>query len=63
MATETIKDSNHRVIAYIETDSSGDKIIRDRNHVTKGYYKKSKNETRDRNHKLVGYGDQLLTLI
>jgi len=63
MATQTLKDANHRTIGYIETDSSGKQTIKDANHRTKGYYDPKTNQTKDSNHRTVGTGNLLTTLL
>lgn len=63
MATEVIRDARHHRIGTIETDSGGNKVARDRNHVRVGQYDRAASVTRDRNYRVVGTGNQLSTLI
>jgi hypothetical protein len=63
MATQTLKDSSHRIIGYIETDSYGNQTIKDAGHRIKGYYDPKANQTKDSGHRIVGYGNLLTTLL
>jgi len=63
MATQTLKDSNYRIIGYIDTDSSGNQTIKDANFRIKGYYDPKTNQTKDSNFRIVGYGNLLTTLL
>ena len=62
MRTE-IRDRNFNIIAYVETEFNGKKVLRDRNFRILGYYHPEDNTTRDPSFRIVGYGDMLTTLI
>ena len=61
--TEVIKDKNYRIIAYISTDISGKKTIKNASYQLLGYYDPKTNVTKDASYKIIGYGDLLMTLI
>lgn len=63
MATQTLKDSSHRIIGYIDTDSSGKQTIKDASHRIKGYYDPNTNKTKDSSHRIVGTGNLLTSLL
>ncbi len=63
MARQTLKDSRHSVIGYIDTDSSGKQTITDASHSIKGYYDPKTNKTTDSRHSIVGTGNLLTTLL
>lgn len=63
MSTQTLKDSNYRIIGYIETKSDGTQVIKDSNYRVKGYYDSKSNQTKDSNYRVVGHGNLLTTLL
>lgn len=60
-----LRDRNHKPIAAIEIKDNGDKVLRDMNHNRRpiGYYDKLTDSTRDINHRIIGYGDILTSLL
>jgi hypothetical protein len=63
MNTQVLRDSSQRIVGYIETKPDGLHIGRDALHQIKGYYDASQNTTRDSSGRLLGYGDELASLI
>ena len=63
MSTQTLKDSSHRVIGYIETKSDGTQVIKDSSYRVKGYYDPRTNQTKDSSYRIVGTGNLLTTLL
>ncbi len=63
MSTQTLKDSNHLILGYIDTESDGRQVGKDASHRIKGYYYPQTNETKDENHRIVGHGNLLASLI
>ncbi|MFM7152513.1 MAG: hypothetical protein ACKO4W_15865 [Bacteroidota bacterium] len=63
MPQQTLKDRNNNTIGYILTDSKGKQTIKDKNLVVKGYYDPETNVTKDRNHRVIGRGNLLATLL
>ncbi len=63
MPQQTLKDRNNNTIGYIQTDSKGKQTIKDKNLVVKGYYDPETNVTKDRNHRVIGRGNLLATLL
>jgi hypothetical protein len=60
--TTYIKDKHQKLIGILEETS--DKItLRDNHRYLIGVYYKNQHKTRDRNHKLIGDGNQLLLLL
>jgi hypothetical protein len=63
MTQNILKDKNHIVIGYIETDSTGKQTVKDKNHYIKGYYDPKADVTKDNNHNIVGPENLLKTLL
>jgi hypothetical protein len=63
MATQTLKDSSHRTIGYLATQPDGRQILEDARHTRLGYYDPKRNTTEDANHRIVGHGNLLETLL
>lgn len=63
MSTEVIKDFYNRIIGYVETDASGNKVGKDFYRRIVGYYDKKLNVTKDFYNRIVGRGDLLSSLI
>lgn len=63
MATEWIKNAQGLVIARIDTESNGNKYIRDQHGRVLGKYNKSTNITTDVYGRLVARGECLTMLI
>ena len=57
MERAEIKTSDFMLIGYIETDSSGNKTVRDRNMMILGYYEKNRDATMDNYRRIIAYGD------
>ena len=60
---KTVRDSNNKIIGYIEIEPGGRQILRDKNHINRGYYDPHKNVTRDKNHITIGEGNLLDSLL
>lgn len=63
MAKETLRDWTGKIIGFVETDSSGNKVLRDFYGRILGKYDKPMNVTRDFYGRVVGKGDILMTLL
>lgn len=64
MATkEPIKDWQGKILGFMETESNGNKVLRDFYGRILGKYDKSLNVTRDFYGRQVGKGDLLMTLL
>ncbi len=63
MKKEPIKDWTGKILGFMETDSRGNKILRDFYGNILGKYDKGLNVTRDFYGRQVGKGDILLTLL
>lgn len=64
MATkEPIKDWQGKILGFIETESNGNKVLRDFYGRILGKYDKSLDVTRDFYGRQVGKGDVLMTLL
>ena len=63
MSRQTLENSNHLTIGYIETRSDGTQVLEDKNHMTLGYYDPKSNRTENANHLTVGSGNLLMTLL
>jgi len=61
--TEVNKDKSFRIIAYIETDNNGNKIIKNSSFRICGYYDLKTNITKNSSFTVIGYGNLLMTLI
>ncbi len=57
MERAEIKTPNFMLIGYVETDSSGNKTVRDRNMMILGYYEKNRDATMDNYRRIIAYGD------
>ena len=60
---QVIREFGGKIIGYIETDKSGDKVIRDFYGRILGRYDKRQNVTRDFYGRIVANGDQSALLI
>jgi hypothetical protein len=60
---QTLKDSRHSIIGFIEQESNGNLILKDARHSIKGFYDVKNNVTKDARHAIVGYGNILGTLL
>lgn len=60
---EEIRDSRHRLVGLIITQSNGIREARDPSYRLLGRYYPKSNETRDPSYKLVSRGDSLSALI
>ena len=63
MADRPLRDANGRLLGKISTLSDGRAEIRDQNSRLLGRYDPRENKTRDRNSRIVGYGDLLSSLL
>ena len=63
MNNRPLKDKAQRIIGYIETKPDGSQTGRDTAQRIKGYYYAKGNATRDASQQVVGYGNQLSSLI
>lgn len=57
MEKETIRDFSGKIIGFIETDSRGNKTVRDFYMRVLGYYDKSQNVTTDFYRRVIARGD------
>ena len=55
--TQIIRDFSGKIIGYIETDSQGNKTVRDFYRVIKGYYDAKQDVTRDFYKRIIARGD------
>lgn len=60
---EAIKDWQGKILGFVETDSSGNKVLRNFAGQILGKYDKSLNVTRDFYGRQVAKGDCLMTLL
>jgi hypothetical protein len=60
---EMIRNSQGRILGWIETDHLQNKVVRDFNGRIKGRYKKTSNTTIDSRGKIIGYGDMTASLL
>lgn len=63
MADQILKDKQNKTIGRIRTLSDGRLEIRDPQNLAKGTYNPKTNETRDRQNRVVGKGNLLVTLL
>ncbi|MGZ8287777.1 MAG: hypothetical protein ACXW2U_02470 [Telluria sp.] len=63
MQRQTLKDSRHRIIGFIDTASDGRQTARDQRFHVVGYYEPQTNLTKDGRFRVVGYGNLLPSLI
>ena len=63
MSRQTLKDSQFRVIGYIETRSDGIQVGKDKQFRVKGYYEPKTDKTKDAQFRVVGQGNLLASLI
>ena len=63
MNRRTLKDANHNVIGYIDTDSNGRQAIKDSDFRTCGYFDPRTNETKDAHSHVIGKGNFLAALL
>ena len=63
MATKTLEDASHRILGYLSTQPDGRQILENARHARIGYYDPKSNKTEDANHKVVGQGNLLQTLL
>lgn len=59
----TLRDRQNKTIGYIVTRSDGKQHLEDVSGHTIGYYDPKQDKTEDRNHRTVGYGNLLATLL
>ena len=57
MTEEVVREFSGKIIGYIQTDSSGNKIIRDFYRRVLGRYDKATNTTRDFYNRIIARGD------
>lgn len=62
-AKEPVKDWQGKILGFVETESNGNKVLRDFYGRILGKYDKSLNVTRDFYGRQVGKGDVLMTLL
>ena len=60
---DTIRGSDHRIIGYLVTASTGDQKLYNHNNRLLGYYRRAPNMTYDANYRQVGRGNQLMRLL
>ena len=60
---QTLRDWHNKTIGYIVTQSDGKQRVEDVSGHTLGYYDPKQDKTEDRNHRTVGYGNLLATLV
>lgn len=63
MNRETIRDKNFRTIGYIEEESNGVRVARDRNFRVLGRYYPKEGVTRDPSFRIIARYDMLSALI
>ncbi|MGE8136451.1 hypothetical protein ACQKO5_22925 [Novosphingobium subterraneum] len=63
MARQSIKDSNFRIIGYIEDMAGGKQKAMDANYRILGYYDPKTNKTQDANYRIIANGNVLSGLI
>jgi len=63
MAKEAVREFSGKIIAWIETDTKGNKTIRDFYGRILGKYDKASNTTRDFYGRIIAHGDQSGMLI
>ena len=63
MADRILRDSNGRLLGRISRHGDGRTEIRDQNSRLMGRYDPKEDKTRDRNSRVVGYGDLLSSLL
>ena len=63
MINETLRDNRQRIRGYIETMADGRKIGRDAYKRIVGYYDPHSNITRGATMTIIGYGDELASLV
>ena len=63
MKREPIKEWSGRIIGWIETESNGDKRITYFSGRILGFYKANYDQTTDFYGRIIGRGDQLMTLL
>ena len=60
---QTLRDKHNKTIGYIITRSDGRQHVEDVSGRTLGYYDPKQDKTEDSNHRAVGYGNLLATLL
>jgi hypothetical protein len=63
MSTQTLRDSRHSIIGYIDTESDETQVGRNASRSIVGYYDPKTNKTKDAHHSIVGEGNLLSSLI
>ena len=63
MSAQDLRDKNGNRIGKLETQSSGEVVLRDHNGSRRGTYDPRMNVTRDHNGNLVGKGNLLVSLL
>lgn len=54
-----LRNSQYKIIGYVETDTDGKQVVRDASYHIKGYYNPETDTTRDASYRLIGYGNLL----
>ena len=60
---EPVQDRAGNVIGSIETDASGDQVLRNAQNEVRGYYDSKADVTRDADKNIVAKGNQLRSMI
>ena len=60
---KTLKDSQYRILGYLDTDPDGSQTLQDQHHRLIGYYKRRSDVTTDAQHRIVGRGNILVSLL
>ena len=63
MITDTIKDFYGKAVAFIETDTQGNKVMKDCFGKVLGGYDKSLGVTKDADGKVIAKGEELMKFI
>lgn len=63
MSRKILKDASFRILGYVDTDRDGSQVLQDKHHRLVGYYKRSSDVTTDEQHRIVGRGNILLSLL
>ena len=63
MSTQTLKDAQYRIIGYIDTHGNGSQTGKTAQYKIVGYYDPRTNVTKDASYHIVGYGNQIASLI
>lgn len=60
---KTLKDKGYRILGYLDTDSDGSQTLQDAHHRLVGFYKRRSDVTTDAQHRIVGRGNILVSLL